>query len=122
VDHAIVNGSIIHVQCRPSERLSQPVELYVTDFGDHKTILVIVDAEWTIQRIKKEYAQLKGTEWSNCRLYYRGGTLKEKRVLSEYQIRDEAILHSAIATVPSTQAGLRSLKKCILRKRTCKFL
>jgi hypothetical protein len=121
-DHNIKHGSIIHVQCRKNvNHISQPVELYVNDDEKPQLTLLVVDADWTVGRIMKEYAQLKGNESWNYRLSYRGVNLRERRVLGDYQIRDEAVLYSSIASVPSTQAGLRSLKRCI-SKRSCKFL
>ncbi len=81
---------------RQAQHLKTPVELYVTSIGgdgghedEHasKTILVYADSDWTVQRVKREFAQIRGTtDWSNCKLYFQGCSLKEKMTLMEYHI------------------------------------
>ena len=90
---SLVPGSIIQVAYRQAHHLKQPVELYVTSIGSEtdaepsKTILVYADSDWTVQRVKREFAQIKGTaDLNNCKLYFQGCSLKEKMTLMEYHI------------------------------------
>jgi len=75
--------------------MKQPVELYVTSIENEtspdatpcKTILIYADSDWTVQRVKREFAQIKGTsDLNNCKLYFQGCSLKEKMTLMEYHI------------------------------------
>jgi len=121
-DYQIKDGSTIYVTCRQAHQLKRPIELYITDMADSSIVLIYADLEWTVQRVKKEYAQQKGNEHLTCRLYAKGCAMEEKRTLSEYRLSDEAVIHSVLSNTPATQVGIQSLKKYIFRKRSCKFL
>ena len=81
-------GSTIFITCRQAHQLKRPIELYITDMADSSIVLIYADLEWTVQRVKKEYAQQKGNEHLTCRLYARGCVMEEKRTLSEYRLSD----------------------------------
>lgn len=56
--------------------------------NDNKVVLIYADLEWTVQRVKKEYAQQRGNEHLTCRLYTKGCAMQDKRTLAEYKLLD----------------------------------
>jgi hypothetical protein len=53
---------------------------------DGKTTKITAKADWTIQRLKEEFGQFRGQDFTRINMHYKGKRLKDENTVGFYKI------------------------------------
>lgn len=67
-----------------------------------RSVTITVDSSWTVERLKKDYAQRFGTVWHFWYMMYMGKCLQNPDKLIKYNIKEGKLIHIFILFSRST--------------------